>query len=135
VALEAERLDRLAQRFSTDNLASTGDPAFFYFVGTQLRMYRVPNSVRTMTLKYFRDPVSLVQGSVEADILLPKKHHRIIVAGALAQLLKLEGKPEAAVMYDQEVERRFQTMREDLHLQQLATADYIETVDPDDWDY
>jgi hypothetical protein len=98
-------------------------------------MYRVPNSVRTMTLKYFRDPVSLVQGSVEADILLPKKHHRIIVAGALAQLLKLEGKPEAAVMYDQEVERRFQTMREDLHLQQLATADYIETVDPDDWDY
>jgi hypothetical protein len=131
-----ERPERLVARYPNDTaLSTTGAPAYFYFEGNTISLYPVPNATFTVDLEYYKAPAKLLQADVEATILIPQRHHRILVAGALNRLYKLEKQFDNAGQFKAEFDERLTTMRSELLNQQYSDSDYIELVDPEDFNY
>lgn len=132
VTLQPERLSTIRDRFGA-SLTQVTDPLMYYFVGSSMRLYPVPPSATgRYRLDYFATQPELTSSDVEASILLPKRHHRIISLGALWRLYKLEDDPENAQQFQEDYEGRITTMREDLFRRQHQRADQIFVTDEDD---
>ena len=112
---------------------ASGDPFAYYFVGDNLRLHPVPaESTGRYHLIYQASQPELTTTSVEADILLPKRHHRTILLGSLWRLFKNEDDPEQGMMFQQDFENRIEQMRADLFGRQHQRADQIFVIDEDD---
>lgn len=113
---------------------TAGDPVYYYFLSRTPFFWPVPPATNTTTvMTYLARQTELVAGSVEADILLPKEHHMLLVDGALSRLYFQDDDPELAADRTQSFERRIQTMREEIWKVQYDRPDTIEIVDVDDY--
>jgi hypothetical protein len=114
-----ERWDALRERYATD-LAATGAPRHFYFVKNQLKAYPIPASTDTLNMEYICWHPELSETSVEADILIPARHHRVLVVGTLTKLYAMEDDPELSQLFQGMYQERLRMMREDLMRVQYA---------------
>jgi hypothetical protein len=136
VSLWPERLSTIRDRYG-NQISLVSDPASYYFVAGQIRLYPVPPvSTGRFQLDYIATQVELTENDVSTSILLPARHHQAIVLGALFRLYKMEDDPENGNMFQIDFENKIQQMHEDLFRRQYQRSDQIFVIDEDDiYDY
>lgn len=133
VKLAPERREVMRQSL-TRSLADGGLPTIYYFLGTRASFYPVPSEDYELAMDYLVSHPTITDTSVEADILLPARHHRALVLGALYKLYALEDDPELSALFKQEYEDKLLVMREDLSRLQYDRPDRIFILSDDDYD-
>lgn len=132
--LTPERNDVIEKTYIVDNVGAS-TPLRYYFVGESLYLYPKPAGQVTLRLMYVRSPSNLLETTVEADILIPARHHGIIVYGALVKAYLVNDDPQAAV-FQNLYESRYQQMRNDVWMKQYDRTDRIHIIsDSYDWNY
>lgn len=111
-----EDLRGIRKTYRGDTTAA--QPTSYYFVGNTLKIYPVPDANYTATIDYVQNQATLTSSSVEADILLPARHHRCIVLGSLAKLYAMEDDTDLSPLFENQYESRILTMTEDLTAEQ-----------------
>ncbi len=128
--------DRFANALTTTGVANT--TFCYYFINKTAFFVSIPvasNGVARYYMDYVAKQVALTSASVEADILLPKEFHRVIVAGTLYKLAMLFDDTDVAPMYQAEYENKLMQMREELLRRQYQRPDRIFVTDEnDEWD-
>lgn len=118
------------------NHAQSGDPIYYYFEGSALKFWPIPpSSTGRLKLRYLRVSAAITDTSAESAFLIPPRHHRAIVLGALHKLYLMEDDPELAMGYKALYDEKLKRMRQDLWQQQFDRPDSILVVDPDDYDW
>jgi len=134
------RDDEFEQRIGTAE-TETGSPSLYYFSANALNLWPVPTSSTTVKMKYLKWSDEITQDTVEADILIPKRFHQIIVWGTLWKLYEMEDDPDTAERYLGHYERGIQQMRAAVWQRQTTRPDSIQMVDEGyytgqyDWGY
>lgn len=123
--LDPARLDDVTSRFA-GNLNFTGLPFLYYFIGDTVKLYPIPDAVYTVTVRYLAVPAELVNNTDSP--ILPKKHHRAVVLGALVDAYRMEDDNENASIFEGQFEKRLQTMAEDVWKKQYDRPDRIYTL-------
>lgn len=136
VTLWPERLSTVRDRYG-NTINQVSDPASYYFVAGELRLYPVPaSSTGRFQLDYMATQTEVTENTLQAAILIPPRHHQAIVLGALWRLYKMEDDPENGNAFQIDYENRLQQMHEDLFRRQYQRSDQIFVVDEDDlYDY
>lgn len=124
------RLDEFRDKYQAVS-DETGNPALYYFLASSLSVWPIPDSDVTVVMDYLHTPAEIDASSVEADIVIPTRFHRVILFGALAQLYDMEDDPELAAKSESRYENRLLEMRTELWARQYDRPDTIEEVDPD----
>jgi hypothetical protein len=129
----------LPERYETliandPGLTETGVPHFYYFLGNAIRIYPTPDTTYTAQLYYEKWPTELDAASAETAILLPVRHHRVLVTGALYKLYLMEDDAELSAQFERHFENRIERMRVDLHQRQIDREEYIIDVDPESYE-
>lgn len=128
--LEPMRADEFFQ-LNANQLALTGNPLLYYFVGAQTYVFPIPTAA-TLKLQYIATPAALTT-TPDSTPILPTRHHRVLVLGALVKCYMLEDDAENAAVFTNMYEQRLQQMRNDLWMRQYDRPDRIEDVDGQDW--
>ena len=116
------RLDDLTKRFS-GSLTQQGKPAYYYFIAGQITLYPIPNTVYALTLSYVSSPTKLANTT---DVpLLPDRHARAILLGAVASAYDMEDDTDLAMKFDAKFEKRIATMKYDLMSRQFDRPDTV----------
>lgn len=132
ITIWPERLSTVRGQYG-NTLSQVSDPFVYYFVGDELRLYPTPGaSIGRYQLDYFATQPEVSATSVEADLLLPPRHHDVILLGVLYRLYKQEDDPENGNMFQIDYENKIQQMHEDLFRRQHQRADRIFVIDEDD---
>lgn len=129
VVIRPRRSDEI-QKLVVGAATQPGLPYTYYFVGGDLRLWPIPDQNYTATLTYLQYPADLVADSDTP--ILPARHNRVIVLGALVDLYRLEDDPELAAVFEQQFEKRIGTMRNDLWMRQYDEPDTIDASGYDD---
>jgi hypothetical protein len=129
-----KRTDDMEESYAM-NLLDAGDPFFYYFEGSQLRIWQVPGASQTLRLRYIRTAPTVADGDPEANIIIPPDYHEAIIFRALFRLYDLEDDPELSQRFEAHYENVLQQMTDALMAQQHDEPEYIHVVDDDDWDY
>jgi len=133
IVLEPERNDVIEKNIRLN--ADSGSPNKYYFVGETLYLYPSDNTGTTYRLYYIKAPSTLTVDSVVADILIPARHHSIIVYGALVKAFLVNDDPQAAVFQNM-FESRYMQMRNDVWMRQYDRPERIHVItDSHDWAY
>jgi hypothetical protein len=131
--LSPERADVIEKNYLVNS--DTNQPTKYYFVGDTIYLWPVPADQRTLRVLYVREPSALTESSLEADILIPKRHHSIIVYGALVKAYLVNDDPQAATFQNM-YETRYQQMRNDVWMKQYDRPDRIHVITESyDWNY
>jgi hypothetical protein len=129
VSLRSIRRDEVLKRFPA-TFEETGTPWGFYLVGEELRTIWVPDQDYTAVCDYYMQQGDLTDGSLSDDILLPSRHHRAVVVGALSRLYAMEDDPDLAATFGGLYEARIATMANDLIMRQWDAPERMHDV----WD-
>lgn len=121
-------------RKSYPSSANSTVPFLYYFVGSALSVYPTPDGAYPATLDYYRNQAVLTENSLEGEILLPPRHHRVLVLGALSKLYSMEDDAELAVLFDNQFEARIARMAEDLDMAQFDRPMQVVDVYGDSFD-
>jgi hypothetical protein len=133
IVLEPERNDVIEKNIRLND--TTGTPTKYYFVGDTLYLYPSDNTGTTYRLYYIKSPSVLTTSSLPADILIPVRHHSIIVYGALVKAFLVNDDPQAAVFQNM-FESRYMQMRNDVWMRQYDRPERIHVItDSHDWAY
>lgn len=132
--LEPVRQDALEEMVGVD-LAKVAAPVVYYTEAEKAYLWPVPSNGTSVRMRYLRYSAAISDTSPETAILIPKRHHRVIVLGALIRLYDMEDDPELAARFEGHYENRLQKMAEDLFLKQYDRPDYVSVIDLDLWDY
>lgn len=133
IVLEPERNDVVEKNIRLN--ADSGSPTKYYFVGETLYLYPSDNTGTTYRLYYIKAPTVLTASSVVADILIPARHHSIIVYGALVKAFLVNDDPQAAVFQNM-FESRYMQMRNDVWMRQYDRPERVHVItDSHDWAY
>ena len=133
IVLEPERNDVIEKNIRLN--ADSGSPNKYYFVGETLYLYPSDNTGTTYRLYYIKSPSTLTVNSVVADILIPARHHSIIVYGALVKAFLVNDDPQAAVFQNM-FESRYMQMRNDVWMRQYDRPERVHVItDSHDWAY
>lgn len=122
--IQPERTDTITKMYPAA-LLNTGTPNYYYFVGSEMRLLPVPDKTYTATLFYLQHHPVLTAGSLETDILIPVRHHRVVVLGALSRLYAMEDDPELGAIFNAQYEARLQTMEADSWKKQYDRPDRV----------
>ena len=115
------------ERWAGSNTPLVGSPVVYYFIGRELHFYPIPTQGLRVRMPYLRRPAELVQGTVEANILLPWEFHRnVLVNGALYKLYALEDDSDLASGFQQYYEEAIARMREFVWKAQYDSPDIVE---------
>jgi hypothetical protein len=129
------RLEEFEDRFGA-NEDDAGDPLYYYFDGTQLKVWRLPSAATgLLRMRYLRWSDEITAETTASGILIPKYNHRAIVDGSLFRLYDSEDDPELALRFQQHFETGIQRMVAASFQRQFDETDVIQVVDPDDYDY
>ncbi len=116
------RLDDVTKRFS-GSLTQRGKPAYYYFIAGQITLYPVPDAIYSLTLSYVSSPAKLINTT---DVpLLPDRHARAILLGAVASAYDMEDDTDLAMKFDAKFEKRIATMKYDLMTRQFDRPDTV----------
>ena len=129
--LEPARLDDVTSRFA-GLLTNTGLPFLYYFIGDTVKVYPIPDSAYTVTLRYMAVPTELSNN--DDTPILPSRHHRAIVLGALVAAYRMDDDPENAAVFEQQFEKRIATMGEDVWKKQYDRPERVYTLFDNDAD-
>jgi hypothetical protein len=133
IVLEPERNDVIEKNIRIG--LDSGNPTKYYFVGDTLYLYPSDNTGTTYRLYYIKSPSVLTTSSLPADILIPVRHHSIIVYGALVKAFLVNDDPQAAVFQNM-FESRYMQMRNDVWMRQYDRPERIHVItDAHDWAY
>lgn len=116
------------------NLDQTGHPYKYFFVGSDLYLWPIPDS-GNYRITYLQVQEDVDASSTADDILLPARHHRVILLGAAYKLHSQEDDPENATMFKSQYDERIIMMRQDLFTQQWDKPDSILMTDDEDFGY
>ena len=131
--LTPERADVIEKNYLVNS--DTNQPTKYYFIGNKIYLWPIPRQNSTLRVLYVREPTSLTEDTLEADILIPKRHHSIIVYGALVKAYLVNDDPQSAVFQNM-YETRYQQMRNDLWMKQYDRPDRIHVITESyDWNY
>lgn len=134
IVMEPERTDVVEKNYRTTG-TDISYVSKYYFIGEDLYVYPALPETKTFRIYYVRVPSDLTSSTLSASILLPSRHHSIIVFGALVKAFLVNDDPQAAVFQNM-YESRYQQMRNDLWLNQYDRTDRIHIVtDSSDWNY
>jgi hypothetical protein len=122
--LTPERLDTVTKSYLAQS-APTGQPFLYYFVGESMRVFPTPDANYTTTLMYLRVHPVLTATSAESEILVPVRHHRVLVLGCLAKLYAMEDDTELSAVFMQQYEQRLQLMEADLWKKQYDRPERV----------
>jgi len=129
-----QRVDDMEENYSM-HLLDSGDPTYYYFEGTQLRIWYVPGAGQTLRLRYLRTAPLVTATGNEASIIIPPDFHEAIIFRALMRLYDLDDDPELAARFEAHYENVLAQMTEPASTQQLDAPDFVHVVDDDDWDF
>ena len=133
IVLEPERNDVIEKNIRIG--LDSGNPTKYYFVGDTLYLYPSDNTGTTYRLYYIKSPSVLTTSSLPADILIPVRHHSIIVYGALVKAFLVNDDPQAAVFQNM-FESRYMQMRNDVWMRQYDRPERVHVItDSHDWAY
>lgn len=132
--LQPERFEYIVKTYPA-SLTTQAEPLLYYFIGTQLNVYPVPASSTTLKVVYARAQTTLTAGSAEADILIPARHHRLIVLKVLENLYAQEDDLQASQYFNQKFGERLAMMAYDMSILQSDRPDRIYSVDWEDFPY
>lgn len=126
VVMVPERLDTVTKTYLVNNPNnSTGLPFLYYFIGNTMKVYPAPDVSYTGTLMYVRNHPTLLSTDVEAAILIPVRHHRVITLGALAKLFAMEDDPDQSMYFAKQYEDRLVMMENDSWKRQYDLPDRV----------
>lgn len=128
-----ERADVLRKRYASQ-WSLVDIPVYFYMEGNFAKAYPLPTSGYKLDALYLCSHPVVDATTLEAAILLPPRHHRVVPVGALYKLYAMEDDPENSALFKAEYEDRILKMREDLSHQQYDRPDRIWVTDDDDYD-
>ena len=117
------------------DLTQNGTPRVYYPSASVLKVWPRPTASDTIRMRYIRSSAAINSSSVEADILIPARHHRLIVLGALVRLYDMEDDPELAARFQGHYEMRLQRIVDEIFRKQYDRPDFIRVDDADSWDY
>lgn len=132
------RLDDLNQQFPNWRTANAGGtPFYYYFLADQLYLAPIPATAPTDgNIAFLQTPAELTALSVEADILIPKRFHRSVLAvGTLSRLALMQDDVDMSNAYERLYEKALALMVDDVFNRQSDRPDYIHVNDQDNWDY
>ena len=110
----------------------SGDPRYYYFEANELKVWPVPPaSADRLRMHYLKWSPEITDATLEADILLPTQHHRLLVWGTLWKLYDMEDDPELAARYQQHFENGLVALRASMWQRQLGQVESILQVDDD----
>ena len=122
--LEFFRADEL-QLETIGSLTATGQPLIYYFVGNTLKLYPVPDSSYTLTLKYIKTFTPL---TADTDVPALPNNHRLIVLGALVSAYDMQDDTDLAQRFEGRFENRLLRAREDWWINQYGTPEYVQDI-------
>lgn len=129
--LEPARADDVYSRFN-GLLSNTGMPFLYYFVGDTVHLYPIPDTTYSITVYYLSTPTEL-SNNTDTPIL-PTKHHRAVLLGALVAAYRMEDDPGNAAVFEAQFEKRLQTMAEDVWKKQYDRPERVYTLYENDAD-
>ena len=133
IVVTPERADTVEKNYRVLNTSGVSDK--YYFVGDDMYLYPATSNSTVYRLYYLKTPSDLTVDTAEADILIPKRHHSIIVYGALVKAFLVNDDPQAAV-FQNAFESRYQQMRNDVWMNQYDRTERIHIItDSYDWSY
>ena len=134
IILQPERQDVIEKNYQITN--SNSLPRVYYFIGEEMFIYPPATGASTSyRLSYVRIPSDLTSATTESEILIPKRHHSIIVYGALVKAFLVNDDPQASVFQNM-FESKYQQMRNDLWMNQYDRTDRVQVMtDSYDWGY
>lgn len=124
--LEPIRLDAHTA-YHAKTLTLTGSPYSYFFIGDTLYVYPISTS-NVLTLRYLKVPPPLTI-SPDSSPLLPDRHDRVVLVGALVKSYLLQDDAENAGVFEQDFEARLAHMRTDLWQHQVDRPDTIQDMD------
>lgn len=116
-------------------LAQVGAPRYYYSEAEKLKLWPVPPNGTTVRMRYLRNSDPITSSTLESAILIPARHHDVIVAGALVILYDMEDDPELAARQQSHYQEALAEMVEDLFRKQYDRPEFVRVTDPDSWDY
>jgi hypothetical protein len=129
--LEPARLDDVTSRFN-GMLTNQALPFLYYFIGDTVKLYPIPDAVYAVTVRYLAVPTEL-SNNTDTPIL-PTKHHRAIVLGALVDAYRMEDDNENASVFEAQFEKRIATMATDVWKKQYDRPERVYTLYENDAD-
>lgn len=122
--------DRYADLFQTQ---SDVNPFLYYIWGGQLRLYPIPTATTgRFYMDYIASQTTVTSDTLEAAILLPKRHHRVITLGSVYKLYAMEDDLQNAQAFQSMYEDKIQRMRDDLLRKQFQRPDVVFMTDADE---
>lgn len=112
--LEPMRREDIGKQFP-GNLTEQDQPVWYYFIGSGLYLYPVPDTTYTLTLYYLKQFTPLVNPT---DVPALPSNHRIIVLGALTSAYDMEDDNDVALRFQSRFEDRIAAVREEWWMQQ-----------------
>lgn len=126
-------VDEIENEHGAD-LTLVSTPQFYYFEGTQLRVWPVPPA-GSLRFRYIREHPTVSQSDPESSILVPVAGHEAILFRSVMRLADLEDDDEVAARMDPLFEREMQELNEVLGVTQLDTNDHVQVIDDCDFNY
>ena len=130
--IQYERREVVRKQYAS-TLTQAGVPFVYSFLGGQARFYPLAGSSDTISMDYICSHPEVTSSTVESGILIPARHHRILVVGSLVKLYAMEDDPELSALFQEQFEDRLFKMREDLMRLQYDRPDRIFVLDNDDF--
>lgn len=102
--------DLVNQVSNVADVTDTSIPTNFYLYDGVLNLYPTPNAVNVYRVWGVATTADLTSGSLSADILIPPRHHRVLILGALANLAPLNDDLGLSQFHSGRYEQRIQHM-------------------------
>jgi len=133
VVMTPERADVIEKNYRINDL--TGSPEYYYFVNDNVWVYPFVSGDTVYRLYYLRVPEEITTSTDTSTLLIPSRHHSVIVYGALVKAYLVNDDPQSAAFQNM-FEQRYQQMRNDVWMNQYDRTDRIHVVtDGYDWSY
>lgn len=115
------------------NLTDQGTPRLYYWTASTLSVWPVPDGTRTLKLEYVKQAADLSTGTLEAAILLPARHHDVLLLGLLERLALLDDDLQLSQHFKQLKDEKYERMREDLWRRNFDRPDTVLDLTADDY--
>lgn len=131
------RIEEVDKLFGTSGVDTTGTVFGWYQQAGVPTFVQIPNTSDSIRMRYIMIPPKITDTTLEAGIIIPPRHHRVITLGSLYKLYDMEDDPDLSARFETHYENRIQMMTDDLWHQQYDQPEYIVISDPefDSYDY
>ena len=113
--------------------AKDGTPRIYVMRAGVLEFWPRPAATDTVKLRYIQFSPRMADATLEAAILVPARHHEVLLFGMLRRLYDQQDDPELALTMAQQYQQLVAEMVEDLTKQQYDEPEFIHVTDVEDY--